>query len=60
MRHRFAVKTLIAAVAASLALPAVAAADTFNAVGLPDSVGVNTMWVVVAAVLVLDPHQTRG
>ena len=53
MRHRFAAKTLIAAAVASLALPAVAAADTFNAVGLPDSVGVNTMWVVIAAVLVL-------
>jgi Amt family ammonium transporter len=53
MRHRFAVKSLFAAAAASLVLPAVAVADTFNAVGLPDSVGVNTMWVVVAAVLVL-------
>ena len=53
MRHRFAVKTLVAAAATSLALPAVAAADTFNAENVPQSVGINTMWVVVAAVLVI-------
>ncbi|MFM8883726.1 MAG: ammonium transporter [Solirubrobacterales bacterium] len=53
MRHRFAVKTLLATAVAALALPAVAAADTFNAENVPQSVGINTMWVVVAAVLVI-------
>jgi Amt family ammonium transporter len=39
----------------ALALPASAMADTFNAVGkgLPDSVGINSIWVVVAALVVM-------
>ncbi|MFM9140160.1 MAG: ammonium transporter [Solirubrobacterales bacterium] len=53
MRHRFTAKTLLSAAVAVLALPAVAAADTFNAENVPQSVGVNTLWVVVAAVLVI-------
>lgn len=38
---------------ASMIAPAVAAADTWEAAGVPDSVGINTMWVLVAAVLVI-------
>src|SRR5436189_2849358 len=44
----------IGALAAALA-PATALADTFDAAGkgLPDSVGINTLWVIVAGVLVM-------
>src|ERR687896_2309893 len=41
---------------AALAIPGVASADTLDAVGnevLGDTVPINTMWVIVAAVLVL-------
>src|SRR3954447_5032639 len=37
----------------ALVLPAAAFADTFNAKGLPQSVGINSMWVIVAACLVM-------
>ena len=53
MRPTTALKTLTAAASASLLLPAIAAADTFNAEDVPQSVGINTLWVVVAAVLVI-------
>ncbi|MEA2391056.1 MAG: ammonium transporter, Amt family, partial [Solirubrobacteraceae bacterium] len=38
-----------------LALPAAALADTYDAAGkgLPDSVGINSIWVIVAGVLVM-------
>lgn len=48
-----AAKTLLTAAAATLAVPAVSLADTFNASDVPQSVGINTLWVVVAAVLVI-------
>src|SRR3981189_1399617 len=37
----------------ALALPAAAFADTFDAKGLPPSVGINSIWVIVAACLVM-------
>src|SRR4051812_33512156 len=37
----------------ALVLPAAALADTFDAKGLPQSVGINSMWVIVAACLVM-------
>jgi Amt family ammonium transporter len=37
----------------ALALPAAAFADTFDAKGLPQSVGINSIWVIVAACLVM-------
>ena len=33
--------------------PAMAGADSWQGVGVPDSVGINTMWVLIAAVLVI-------
>lgn len=53
MRLTAALKTLSLSAAASLLLPAVSLADTYNATDVPQSVGINTMWVVVAAVLVI-------
>src|SRR3954451_12800471 len=37
----------------ALALPAAAFADHFDAKGLPQSVGINSLWVIVAACLVM-------
>jgi Amt family ammonium transporter len=37
----------------ALVLPAAAFADTFDAKGLPQSVGINSIWVIVAACLVM-------
>jgi ammonium transporter, Amt family len=37
----------------ALALPAAALADTFDAKGLPQSVGINSIWVIVAGCLVM-------
>src|SRR5215210_5023887 len=37
----------------ALVLPAAAFADTFDAKGLPQSVGINSLWVIVAACLVM-------
>lgn len=52
--RRFAASIIpIAAAGATLAAPQAALADTFNAAGVPQSVGINTMWVLVAAILVL-------
>ncbi len=53
MRTLSAPKIMFAAAAALLVLPASALADTFNSESVPQSVGVNTLWVVVAAVLVI-------
>ncbi len=36
-----------------LAAPTVASADVFDAVGVPDTVGINSLWVFIAACLVL-------
>src|SRR3954467_15877055 len=50
-------KTLVRAVPmgalVALALPATALADTWDAKGLPQSVGINSLWVIVAACLVM-------
>ncbi len=53
MRLTAAAKTTFLAAAASLIVPASSLADTFDATDVPQSVGINTMWVVVAAVLVI-------
>lgn len=53
MRTTAALKTLFLAAAAALVVPASSLADTFDATDVPQSVGINTMWVVVAAVLVI-------
>src|SRR6476469_1238601 len=37
----------------ALVLPATALADTWDAKGLPQSVGINSIWVIVAACLVM-------
>jgi Amt family ammonium transporter len=47
---------MAALVASMLLLPAIASADTFDAASagkLPDSVGINSLWVIVAGVLVM-------
>jgi ammonium transporter, Amt family len=45
----------VTALVATMLLPAVASADSFDATGITDvnSVGINSMWVIVAAVLVM-------
>jgi ammonium transporter, Amt family len=55
MRRSSAARALVAGLVVSLVLPAAALADTFDAAGkgLPDSVGINSMWVIVAACLVM-------
>jgi len=51
----FAIRALVLSAAVALLAPAAASADTFNAAGngLPDSVGINSMWVIVAGCLVM-------
>ena len=54
--RRLALRAGVGCAAALLALPAVASADSLEAVGnevLGDTVAINTMWVLIAAVLVL-------
>lgn len=53
MRTTATAKTLTLAAAISLLAPAAALADTYDAKDVPLSVGVNTLWVLVAAVLVI-------
>jgi ammonium transporter, Amt family len=55
MRRSSAARALVAGLVVSLVLPTAALADTFDAAGkgLPDSVGINSMWVIVAACLVM-------
>jgi Amt family ammonium transporter len=53
MKRSAPIITAITSVAMLLAVPAVASADVFDAVGVPDTVGINSMWVFVAACLVL-------
>src|SRR3954449_10590135 len=53
MRRSLLVRALPVAALLALALPASALADTFDAKGLPDSVGINSIWVIVAGVLVM-------
>ncbi|MFN8175566.1 MAG: ammonium transporter [Solirubrobacteraceae bacterium] len=53
MQRRKLIGGAALAFAAALMLPGSALADTFGARNVPDSVGINTMWVIVAAVLVM-------
>jgi len=55
LRRSFAVRALALSAALVLLAPAAALADTFNAAGkgLPDSVGINSIWVIVAGCLVM-------
>jgi ammonium transporter, Amt family len=55
LRRSFAVRALMTSALIVLLAPAAAMADTFNAAGsgLPDSVGINSMWVIVAGCLVM-------
>jgi Amt family ammonium transporter len=55
MRRSSAVRAIGAGLFVSLLLPGAALADTFDAAGkgLPDSVGINSMWVIVAGCLVM-------
>jgi ammonium transporter, Amt family len=56
MRRTSVVRAVLLGLLALLVLPVGAMADTFDAAGagvLPDSVGINSMWVVVAACLVM-------
>ena len=53
MRRSFGVRVLGAGLMASLLAPAAASADLWQAKGVPDSVGINTLWVVIAAILVI-------
>ena len=53
MRRTLAVRALGAGLAAALLAPTSAMADLYTAKGIPDSVGINSLWVFIAAVLVL-------
>jgi Amt family ammonium transporter len=55
MRRSSAVRAIGAGLVVSLLVPGAALADTFDAAGkgLPDSVGINSMWVIVAGCLVM-------
>src|SRR3954466_5840791 len=55
LRRSFASRTLALCAAFVLLAPAAAMADTFDAPGkgLPDSVGINSIWVIVAACFVM-------
>lgn len=55
-RARRGLPALAGVALAALALPAGVSADTIDAVGssgIPDSVGINSMWVIVAGILVM-------
>jgi ammonium transporter, Amt family len=55
MRRSSTVRAVVLGLVALLLLPGSAMADTFNAAGngLPDSVGINSLWVIVAACFVM-------
>jgi Amt family ammonium transporter len=56
MRRTSMTRAVLLGLLALLVLPATGLADTFDAAGkgvLPDSVGINSLWVVVAACLVM-------
>ena len=53
MRRSFLARVLAAGLLAALLVPSSALADLYTAKGVPDSVGINSLWVFVAAVLVL-------
>src|SRR3954468_12799212 len=53
MRRSLTARALAFGVLAALLVPATASADIYDAAGsLPDSVGINSMWVIVAGCLV--------
>jgi Amt family ammonium transporter len=53
MRRTSIARGLVLGLVAALLVPAAAMADTFDSSSLPDSVGINSLWVVVAACLVM-------
>src|SRR3954471_7264355 len=54
MRRSLTARALAFGVLAALLVPATASADIYDAAGsLPDSVGINSIWVIVAGVLVM-------
>jgi Amt family ammonium transporter len=54
MRRSLTARALVFGTLAALMVPATASADIYDAAGsLPDSVGINSLWVVVAGVLVM-------
>ncbi|CAB4878580.1 unannotated protein [freshwater metagenome] len=53
MRRSHGLLALSAVLALSLIAPAAASADMWQAKGVPESVGINTLWVLIAAVLVI-------
>ncbi len=55
LRRSFPVRALALSALLLLLAPAAALADTFDAAGkgLPDSVGINSMWVIVAGCFVM-------
>jgi Amt family ammonium transporter len=56
MRRSFAAKSLFAGLLVALIVPAAASADTLDAANngvLPDSVAINTIWVIVAGCFVM-------
>jgi ammonium transporter, Amt family len=55
MRRTAMTRAVISGLLALLVLPAAAMADTFDAAGkgLPDSVGINSLWVIVAGCFVM-------
>jgi Amt family ammonium transporter len=52
MRRSMTVRALLFGALAALMVPATASADIYDSGALPDSVGINSMWVIVAGVLV--------
>ncbi len=53
MRRSFLARALGVGLIAALVAPTSAMADLYTAKGVPDSVGINSLWVFVAAVLVI-------
>src|SRR5436190_2621353 len=53
MRRSVLVRALGVSALTTLLVPATALADTWDAKGLPQSVGINSLWVIVAACLVM-------
>jgi Amt family ammonium transporter len=52
MTRSLTVRALLLGALAALLLPATASADIYDSGTLPDSVGINSMWVIVAGILV--------
>jgi ammonium transporter, Amt family len=52
MRRSLTARALVFGVLAALVVPATASADIYDSGSLPDSVGINSMWVIVAGCLV--------